>query len=405
ARARAAGGRSGLRTRHANISDDEAWQWREADTICFKAGGDSRSADRDGFLLGLEEAVKVASPGWVPQFAQGLGFDLADALAGHAVQIANFLEGVAVAIDQPKAHFEDVPFPRAEQGQNVLELLFEHALAGSFGRVLGALVFDEVPHAHVPIIAHRRVERDRLAGHLEQRVDARNRQTHFIGEVFRRGLAPQFLAELILRPPEPGHDLDHVDRNANGARLVGNGAGQRLANPPHRIGGKLIAAAILEFLDPLKQAKITLLNQIEQRLPPVDVFLSDGDHEAQIGFGHVISGLMGAVGGAVQLTEGPIKLRLRPADELFEGEELASFLSEGGLLVAAFAMVSQLLNPPRAGSEFLMSITGYGDHVLKHLLLIKELRKGGLKTSVELLALAQEPSAVATGHGFLQPGV
>jgi hypothetical protein len=66
---------------------------------------------------------------------------------------------------------------------------------------------------------------------------------------------------------------------------------------------------------------------------------------------------MGIVGSVVQLTEGPVKLRLRPADELFEGEELGSFLPEGGLLVAALAMVSQLLDPPRAGSEFLVDVT------------------------------------------------
>src|SRR5664280_974879 len=104
----------------------------QADTICFKSVGGSRSAPREGFLLGLEEAVKVVSPGGVAQLAQGLGFDLADALAGHAVQITNFLEGVAAAIDQPKAHFEDVPFPGTEHGQNVLKRLFEHALADSF---------------------------------------------------------------------------------------------------------------------------------------------------------------------------------------------------------------------------------------------------------------------------------
>jgi hypothetical protein len=114
---------------------------------------------------------------------------------------------------------------------------------------------------------------------------------------------------------------------------------------------------------------------------------------------------MGAVGSAVQLTEGPIKLRLRPADELFEGVELGAFLPEGGLLMAAFALVSQLLDTPRAGSEFLMDITGYGDHVLKHLLLVEELWKGGLEISLELLALAQEPSAVARGRGLLQPGI
>jgi hypothetical protein len=114
---------------------------------------------------------------------------------------------------------------------------------------------------------------------------------------------------------------------------------------------------------------------------------------------------MEAVGSAVQLTEGPVKLRLRPADELFEGVELASFFSEDGLLVAAFAIVSQLLDTPRAGSEFLVDIAGYGDHVRKHLLPVKELRKGGLEISVELVALAREPFAVARGHGLLQPGV
>src|SRR2546425_947521 len=34
---------------------------------------------RQSFLFGFEEAVEVVSPRWVPEFAQGLGFDLAEA--------------------------------------------------------------------------------------------------------------------------------------------------------------------------------------------------------------------------------------------------------------------------------------------------------------------------------------
>src|SRR5256885_12432892 len=46
--------------------------------------------------------------------------------------------------------------------------------------------------------------------HLQQRLDPRDRQVQFAGEVFGCGLAPEFVAELFLRPPEPGDDLDHV---------------------------------------------------------------------------------------------------------------------------------------------------------------------------------------------------
>ena len=132
---------------------------------------------------------------------------------------------------------------------------------------------------------------------------------------------------------------------------------------------------------------IAFLNQIEEGLAAVGVFLGDGDHQAQVGLGHVGFGLVGAVGSALQLVEGLVKLLVRQADELFEGAELGSFLSEGGLLVAAFAMVFQLLDAPQAGLEFLVDIAGHDDHVLEHLLLVKELRKGGLELFVELLEL------------------
>ena len=44
------------------------------------------------------------------QFAQRLGFDLPDALAGDVVHLAYFFERAVVTINQAKTHFEDVPF-------------------------------------------------------------------------------------------------------------------------------------------------------------------------------------------------------------------------------------------------------------------------------------------------------
>ncbi len=43
-------------------------------------------------------------------FAEGLGFDLADALAGDAKLFADFLEGPGIAVAEAEAEFEDFAF-------------------------------------------------------------------------------------------------------------------------------------------------------------------------------------------------------------------------------------------------------------------------------------------------------
>ena len=76
--------------------------------------------------------------------------------------------------------------------------------------------------------------------------------------------------------------------DADGARLVGNAAGDRLPDPPGGVGGEFVAAAILEFVDRLHQPDIAFLNQIKELQPAVGVFLGDGNDEAQIGLNHLL---------------------------------------------------------------------------------------------------------------------
>ena len=82
--------------------------------------------------------------------------------------------------------------------------------------------------------------------------------------------------------------LDHVHGDADGARLVGDRAGDRLPDPPGGVGGEFVAAAILELIDRLHQADIAFLNQIKELKPAVRVFLGDGNHQAQIGLDHLL---------------------------------------------------------------------------------------------------------------------
>jgi hypothetical protein len=56
----------------------------------------------------FEEGAELAQAGGVPQLAQGLGFDLADALAGEGEHLAHFLKRVLAAVFQPEAYLDDL---------------------------------------------------------------------------------------------------------------------------------------------------------------------------------------------------------------------------------------------------------------------------------------------------------
>src|SRR5256886_731788 len=79
--------------------------------------------------------------------------------------------------------------------------------------------------------------------------------------------------------------------DADGARLVGDRARDRLPDPPSGIGRELVAAAVLELIDRLHQADIAFLDQVEELQPTVDVFLGDRDDEAQVRLDHLLLGL------------------------------------------------------------------------------------------------------------------
>ena len=73
-------------------------------------------------------------------------------------------------------------------------------------------------------------------------------------------------------------------------RLVGDRAGDGLADPPGRVGRELVAAAVVELLDGADQAERALLDQVEEREAAAEVALRDRDDEAQVGLDHLLLG-------------------------------------------------------------------------------------------------------------------
>ena len=58
--------------------------------------------------------------------------------------------------------------------------------------------------------------------------------------------------------------LDHMDRNTNGASLIGNGTRDALADPPGCIGREFESALGIEFINRTEKSDVSLLNEIEK---------------------------------------------------------------------------------------------------------------------------------------------
>ena len=74
--------------------------------------------------------------------------------------------------------------------------------------------------------------------------------------------------------------------------MVRDRTGDRLPDPPGRIGAEFVASAILILVDRTHQAGIALLNQIQKAQSAIAILLGDRDHQTQIGAGKVTFGLL-----------------------------------------------------------------------------------------------------------------
>src|SRR2546423_13481328 len=85
------------------------------------------------------------------------------------------------------------------------------------------------------------------------------------GDLVGPGLAAEPLNELALDVHDLVQLLDHVHRDPDRARLVGDRTRDGLADPPRGVGRELVALAVVELLDGADEAERALLDQGEER--------------------------------------------------------------------------------------------------------------------------------------------
>ena len=123
--------------------------------------------------------------------------------------------------------------------------------------------------------------------HAQDLAHLLGRHLELLGDLLRLRLAAEALDELALDVHDLVQLLDHVHRDPDRARLVGDRPRDRLADPPGRVGRELVALAVVELLDRADQPQRALLDQVEEGEPAAEVALRDRDDEAQVRLDHL----------------------------------------------------------------------------------------------------------------------
>ena len=226
------------------------------------------------------------------QFAERLGLDLADALAGDGEVLADLFERVLQPVGpSPKR----ILMTFSSRGvsvfstSSVISRRFEVTTASAGFRIdLSSMKSPRCESSSSPIGVSSEI------GSCAIFKTFRTFETGMsilLRDLFARRLAAQLLHERARRPDQFVDRLDHVDRDADRARLIGDRARDGLPNPPRRIGRKLVAAPPLEFVDGLHQADVAFLNQVQELQAAVGVLLGDRDDESEVGFDQFAFGL------------------------------------------------------------------------------------------------------------------
>src|SRR5688572_4888136 len=256
----------------------------------MRAAPDERRAAAGRRCSVFQERPQLLAAARMPQFPQRLGLDLPDALTGDVELLADFLERVIGVHVDAKAHPEYLRLARCQAGEHGVRGLAQRLGRRRVDRGFDRGVLDEIAEMRILVVADRCLHRDRLFCDLEHLPDLVLGHLHPHRELVGRWFTAHLLQHLPRDAVELVDGLDHVHRDTDGARLVGDRARDGLPDPPGRVGRELVATAVLELVDRLHQADVALLDQVQELQSAVRVLLGDRDHETKVRLDHLLLG-------------------------------------------------------------------------------------------------------------------
>ena len=97
-------------------------------------------------------------------------------------------------------------------------------------------------------------------------------------------LASQFLQQLPGYADQLVDGFHHMDRYPDRPGLVGNGPGNRLADPPGGVGTEFKAFIIIELFNGFDQAEVPFLDQVQEQHAAAHIPFGNAYHQTQVRF-------------------------------------------------------------------------------------------------------------------------
>ena len=182
------------------------------------------------------------------KLAESLGFDLTDAFAGYVELLTDLFEGVFALAADAEAETDDLLLFRGEGLENVSGFVADVGFDDGVHRGADPTVFDEIAESGFTIAPDGGLEGDGIAGDGFQLLNFFNRDVHAAADFFICRSTTELFFQFARGAKELVHALVHMHRDADGAGLVGDGAGDGLANPPSGVGREFVAATVLELV-------------------------------------------------------------------------------------------------------------------------------------------------------------
>ena len=218
----------------------------------------------------------------MPQLAQRARLELAHALARDAEPGADLFERLRRLAVETEAQREHAAHARVQMRERVRELASSAdccAVISSGASELTSSI--RSPYMRLAV-ADRRLEAHRILDEARAGRAPSPRAARLLRELRERRLAVELLRELAARAQQPAHLLGDVHGQPDRPALVGERAGDRLADPPGRVRRKLVAHLVVELLDRADQAEVALLDQVEQRDAGLRVVARDRHDEPEV---------------------------------------------------------------------------------------------------------------------------
>src|SRR5215831_14201648 len=218
-----------------------------------------------------------------PQLLEGPRFDLPHPLPRDAEVLAGLRQRTRHAVVEAVADAQDLLLALAERAQQsvevlVLELELDQPL--DRGRRLAEVLGGELLEGLEP---RAFVQGAQSTDERREALGASGRYAELDGDLVHARIATQARAHGALGAREAVHLLEHLHRDAERSRLLGESSQDGLANPDRRVRAEAQPSLRLEAIDRHDEPQIAFLDQVEQREPTAAIPARHVHHQPQVG--------------------------------------------------------------------------------------------------------------------------